>query len=726
VASEIDQQQAGPPAAAPDRAERRRRWLERAQLWALVELFVLSGFAIAQPLLDVTGKSPDLFVFSRAGRGDILQLVLGVTLLPALGIWAGEVLVGLASEQLRRLLHLAAVTMLLTLVAIQVLKKLTPVRGPVLVALAAVAGLLAGVLYARQAWLKLWVRYLAPAPLVFALLFVLVSPSSRLVLPARAAPSAGPVQAVAPGERPPVVMIFFDEFPLASLLDSKARVDRRVYPNFAELADHSTWYRNATGVAGFTPWAMPAMLTGRYPSKVKAPIYYEYPDNLFTLFGQRYDLKAYETISQLCPPTLCEQTGAGGGAGHTGLRGVLRESAKAYRDIVSPYDVAIDPGTLAEQTAAQDSAAQGDKPLDPKFRFNQLRLNQPSRFNDFLAELEPSDTPRLHFLHLLLPHAPWRYLPSRVEYNYKTFGRGFPSEKTPAQIRELAHQRMLLQLAYTDRLVGQVIDRLKAQGIWDEALVVLTADHGNGWTPGEKPRSLGVRNVPQLMWVPLFVKAPRQQEGRVDDRNFEQVDLLPTLAELLGVQVPWKMDGLAQNGPPARQRAEKWWFDIPGHREVRDGPPNWSVVLRGETDTLVRASEGVKGLYRFGSFADLVYRDPATVGPVGGAPAAAEMDDWKLYRKVDPASGTVPALVSGKLTSPLPPAGSTVLVAVNGKIAGESKLFPDKPGDAAGKFAVIAPDFLFKAGDGRRQLQVYVVDRSGGQPRLQPVTLSGE
>jgi hypothetical protein len=101
------------------------------------------------------------------------------------------------------------------------------------------------------------------------------------------------------------------------------------------------------------------------------------------------------------------------------------------------------------------------------------------------------------------------------------------------------------------------------------------------------------------------------------------------------------------------------------------------------------------------------------------------VDDWKRYRKIDPASGEVPALVSGKLTSPLPPAGSTVLVAVNGSIGGESKLFPDRPGEPAGKFAVIVPDFLFKAGDGRRQLQVFVVDRSGGSPRLQPVALSG-
>jgi hypothetical protein len=39
---------------------------------------------------------------------------------------------------------------------------------------------------------------------------------------------------------------------------------------------------------------------------------------------------------------------------------------------------------------------------------------------------------------------------------------------------------------------------------------------------------------------------------------------------------------------------------------------------------------------------------------------------------------------------------------------------------------VITPDFLWKAGDGRRQLQVYLVDRSGGEPRLVPISLSSE
>jgi hypothetical protein len=524
---------------------------------------------------------------------------------------------------------------------------------------------------------------------------------------------------VASGKQPPLVMILFDEFPLSSLLDSKGQIDRRVYPNFAELAGQSTWYRNATGVAGYTPWAMPSMLTGNYPAKVKAPSYTEYPDNMLTLFGRYYDLKVYETISQLCPPSRCRSTA--GSLDRGGLRAFVCDSARVFKEIVSPYDAAVDPASFIDQTAAEDG-----KPLDPQFRFNQLRLNQPSRFNDFLAGLEDTSRPTMHFLHLLLPHAPWRYLPSGNEYNFKTFGRAYKTDRIPAPVVELAHQRHLLQLAYTDGLVGQVIDKLKASGMWDKSLVVMGADHGEGWVPGEKPRSLGKTNAPDLMWVPQFVKAPGQDTGTVDDRNWEQVDLLPTIADLAGIRVPWKMEGASQTGKPTRSRAEKWWYDVPGHRQVRDGPSNWAQVLAGETDTLARASEGVRGLYRYGGFADLVYRDPASVGPITiDQEATAVLDDFKRYTQIKPASGEVPALVSGKLTSPLP-ATSTVLVAVNGKIGGESQLFPERPNEPAAKFAVITPDFLWKAGDGRRQLQVYLVDRSGGEPRLVPISLSSE
>ena len=299
----------------------------------------------------------------------------------------------------------------------------------------------------------------------------------------------------------------------------------------------------------------------------------------------------------------------------------------------------------------------------------------------------------------------------------------FRSDLLPAPVIELAHSQHLLQVAYTDRLVGQVIDKLKAEGMWDRSLVVIGADHGTGWTPGEPSRALGRRNAPDLLWGPQFIMAPGQDSAVVDGRNWEQVDLLPTVADLAGIQVPWRTDGSSQTGEPARTRTDKWWYDILGRRQVLDGPANWAQVLEGTTDTLVRGAEGVRGLYRYGPAGDLVYEPPASVGPVGGAPATAVLDDRRPLGEVHPGSGTVPALVSGRLTAP-PPPGATVLIAVNGRIGGGSEPFPERPGEPAVRFAVLTPDLLWKPGHGHRQLQLYLLDRSDGRPSLQPVSLA--
>ena len=45
--------------------------------WALAELFALTGLVITQPVLEVVGRSPDMFLFRRADRADILLLAAG-------------------------------------------------------------------------------------------------------------------------------------------------------------------------------------------------------------------------------------------------------------------------------------------------------------------------------------------------------------------------------------------------------------------------------------------------------------------------------------------------------------------------------------------------------------------------------------------------------------------------------------------------------------------------
>src|SRR6266511_574854 len=470
--------------AAPEAVEAPRRgWLgalDKGLLWSLLELFVLT-----QPLLDVTGKAPDFFIFRRADRLDILLLVGIVTVLPALYLWVFELIMRLAGERPRHALHLVIVTSLLAILAMEVGKKLLPLRGKRLALVAVVVALALGLLYLRQAWLRMWLRYLAPAPLVFALLFATTSPSAKLLLP--------------------------------SASQASVHVDAKVYPNFAKVAGQSVWYRNATGVSGYTPWAVPAMLTGQYPSKAKAPITAEYPDNLFTLFGRSYNLEVKETITQLCPIERCGPSGSPTGGG---MKMVLTDTAKLWKQIVAPYDSAVDPASFADTQTAEAATStatatsnQDDKVTDvkPSFRFKQIgHTDEPGRWTEFLDSIQASDPqPTLYFLHVLMPHVPWRYLPSGSQYPYRNFnGNGMQDNKDWGPgIMDENHERHLLQLAYTDKLIGQLVQRLKEQGMYDKSLLLLTADHGEGFTVGNKTRSLGDRNAHSLMWVPLFIKA---------------------------------------------------------------------------------------------------------------------------------------------------------------------------------------------------------------------------
>jgi Sulfatase len=697
----------------------------RSELRVFLEYFVLCGFAITQPVLDVTGRSPEFFLFNRATRGDILLLVAAVTVLPAAAALAGELLVGLLGRQARRAAHLALVAGLLVVLAVEVAKKLSPVRGAPLVALALVAGLGATWLLVTRPALQLWLRYLTPAPLVFVLVFALASPVAGLVRPS----GESPVPAAAGGtsglRTPPVVMVFFDEFPMESLLDRHGHIDTRMYPNFARLAGDATWYRNATGVNWYTPYAVPAMLTGRYPAKAVAPIYTEYPDNLFTLLARSHDLKVFESVTQLCPPQLCAET-ASAGKRDTGFGVLAKDTAEVWTRIALPYDTQPDPDAqFVEETGGEAKATQPNKKtgkLKTGFLFDAINVNQPSRFAEFLDSFDATDRPGFHFLHLLLPHTPWRYLPSGLQYDYpsKAWGRAKPSvwgqQRWPVT---LSHQRYLLQLAFTDRLIGQLLERLKKVGLYDEALVVVTADHGGSFTPGQHTRIPAKNTAHETAWVPLFLKLPHQKAGEVTDRNWEHVDLVPTVADALGIQVPWRVDGVSALGARARTGSDKTFYVSPGAegRTLIDGPSNLRAALRGVTDRLLRPQDGPIGLYQVGRDAALVGKSTDAVGVVGPSPLGVTITPPTTnLGEIDPSSGKVPAMVTGKLDGDASVRDPAIAVAVNGTIGGVSEVF--RTHDTR-SFAAMVPDFLFRQQGNR--VELFEVDPSGGSPRLRPI-----
>ena len=100
-------------------------------------------------------------------------------------------------------------------------------------------------------------------------------------------------------------MLVLDELPLASLVDEDGSIDASLYPNFAELAAASSWFRNATAVSPSTWHAVPSIATGMYPTE-GAPVARDHPDSIFTMLGGSYEMDVTESITRLCPTSICE------------------------------------------------------------------------------------------------------------------------------------------------------------------------------------------------------------------------------------------------------------------------------------------------------------------------------------------------------------------------------------------------------------------------------------
>ena len=90
--------------------------------------------------------------------------------------------------------------------------------------------------------------------------------------------------------------------------------------------------------------------------------------------------------------------------------------------------------------------------------------------------------------------------------------------------------------------------------------IVVTADHGAAFETGEPLRGVSEANADSVLWVPLLVKPPGQDTGRIDDRPATAVDVLPTIADVIDLELP----GGDRRPLPARARRHR--------RRVRRAP----------------------------------------------------------------------------------------------------------------------------------------------------------
>ena len=478
--------------------------------------------------------------------------------------------------------------------------------------------------------------------------------------------------------RPPVVLVILDEFPADALIDPDGRIDAERYPSFAALAATSTWFRNAQTVYDSTFKAVPAILDARYPKRGTAPDVRSHQPNVFHMMHRLgYDVIKAESGTALCPPRICP-------GARTRRPGVLRRLAGGGR---------------------------------------------PARLHRWIGAIRDRPRPTFYVHHALLPHEPWIYLPS----GHQSRPKG--DDPIPGINRAIGfhdplltdhnHLRHLLQVGYVDRQLGLIVRRMRRTGIFDGAILIVVADHGIAFEVGVKDRrQVTESNFEQVAAVPFFVKAPGQTRGRIEDRIVRNIDVVPTIAELLHTRVYWPHQGGSALSPPPRDR-----LSMPRRDFSRVISLSRSEFLRRRhADRLWRARKFGTGVessllfgdpwasaYRIGPHPELIGRrvDAATVAR--SSQVHGRVANARLLRRVDFSRRLVPSRVEGRVEGGPPGAMRDLAVAVNGRIRAVGRSFHLR-GRRAELFSLIVPESTLRPG--RNEVRLLEVRASGALGEL--------
>ena len=662
-------------------------------------LVMLGTFAVTQPLLSDFRAGAGYFVARRNEPIEILLLVVLLTLAPGLIANLIVWLAGALSDTARGVAQSTFVGLFVALISHTTVVRLTSINWVGLLAASLLIGGLVGMAYRRSTWLRTYLTYLIPAPLIFALFFLLTPPVSGLVFPSKT-----PAVATDAESQAPVVFVVLDEFPVVSLLNLRGGIDAARYPNFAELASMSTWYKYTASAHVFTSFALPSLLSGEAPDVSLLPTAANYPGNLFTLLDRSHSLHVVEPYTSLCPPEACGQIQP------TSLRDRFRWLVV---DASKLYSMMIVPDRTASVSVSDPFNEFGEGPL-------QIDQGAPAdhagQFVEFLDGIKASDR-TLHFVHLFLPHAPFSYYPSGRQYHGGGELDGHESEVwVEPVLADQGYQRHLLQVQAVDRMIGDLLATLDSVGILDEAVLVVTADHGISFRPNTPRRVITGENAYEVGLVPLFIKAPHQANGVVDTIPARSIDVLPTVADHLGIELPWAHDG--QSLLRAPREAPPLVVHARGSDQVAlDDVEQGVRESLADIESVFGDGQGGLELYSFGGYASLV-GSPADDLATRSSGLTAKVDEaWRLVH-VAPYTGFVPGFLHGHLAGEVDE-GLHLAIAMNGVVRTVVPVF-DINADGA-RFNAIIPDDAFVAGF--NDFEVMAVSGQSDSPLVETIAV---
>ena len=355
--------------------------------------------------------------------------------------------------------------------------------------------------------------------------------------PARNAPAANPVQPARTSGPPNVILILADDLGVEGI---NAYGGEYFTPNIDRLAAQGTRFDNAH--------AMPLCS----PSRVRL------------MTGQE-NWRNYEAFGYLAPGqrtfgNVMQQAGY-----VTGMVGKWQLMGNGFdgRVGISPEAAGFDESYLWQLQALTPKGSRYWGPTratngTPKIHEEGFGPDLDSRYAlDFIDRHK--DKPFFLYYSMVLVHNPWVQTPDSMT-------------------AEGAKTRFSGMVSYMDRLVGDIMAKLKADGLDQNTVVIFTGDNGtnrqitttrNGYSVrgGKGTPTIDGTHVPFIAWAP-----GRVPEAKVSEALVDFTDMLPTFAQIAGKpELVGKVDGVDQwpviegKKPSARQSifmhyAPAWQF----------------------------------------------------------------------------------------------------------------------------------------------------------------------
>jgi len=299
-------------------------------------------------------------------------------------------------------------------------------------------------------------------------------------------------------------------------------------PAHDALTENGITYERAYAQGPFTTFSMPSLFTSRYPSGLQ---YVEFSDSTVGVY-----IDDEPTIPELLREQGYETAGFHSNPLLSNLFG---------------FDHGFDEFDARLPLSELDIFSGRAKILTDKLLrvFRKHAYLPAEKLNDRAVEWlddRDDDQPFFLWLHYMDVHGPYQSKSGNAYLNkYRGEHLWRKALKRPDEVTESEHERLKelyrIEVEYTDRCVGELFDALRARGLFEDTVTVLTADHGEQFYEHRQyshPHQL----YEELTHIPLIVRDPDRESASQDDVA-ELIDVAPTLIERAGGDVPESFSG---------------------------------------------------------------------------------------------------------------------------------------------------------------------------------------